>query len=169
MGSKLFFSILFFVGSLFSDFPPHKFYVSVTNIEYAEKEESIQVISRIFVEDMDQVLSERYGIEANLGTSEEISSAKAYIDKYFKAKFKIWINNEPKAYTFLGYRFDKDLIVCYLESQAIDSNTLESLAVENTLLMDIFEEQRNLVHFKILEAKKSVVLTTDNTKGMLNF
>lgn len=168
MGLNFFFSVLLYFGALFADLPPHKFYVSVTNVEYSEKEETIQIISRLFVEDLDQLLAERYAIKANLGTSEEISLAKGYVEKYFNTKFKIWVNAVPKNYKFLGYRFDKDLIMCYLEVPDIDAGTLNSVAVENTLLMDVFEEQRNLIHFKVLEAKKSVVLTTDTPKGMLN-
>ena len=47
----------------------HKFYLSVTNVDYAEKEESLQIISRIFVDDMENALKTRYDFDARLGRS----------------------------------------------------------------------------------------------------
>jgi len=34
--------------------------------------------------------------------------------------------------------------------------------------MDLFEEQKNILHFKIKDQKKSFVLIRENNKGMLN-
>ena len=38
----------------------HKFYVSTTNVEYVPELQTIQIISKIFIEDLEQVLQERY-------------------------------------------------------------------------------------------------------------
>ena len=34
----------------------HKFYVSVTNINYSEKDDAFQVTTRIFIDDLEEVL-----------------------------------------------------------------------------------------------------------------
>ena len=47
-------------------------------------------------------------------------------------------------------------------------STATSISVENEVLMDIFEEQKNVVHFKLGNQKKSFVLIRENNKGMLN-
>lgn len=146
----------------------HKFYVSVTNVAYSEEEESIQVISRIFIDDLENVLQTRYDFEAHLGTPEEPEAAEKYIERYFNSKFTVWVNGEERPYTFLGKRYDKDLIVCYLEIPAVPKADLLSVGVRNEILTDLFEEQKNLVHLKILGKKKSYVLVKENNKGMLN-
>lgn len=38
----------------------HKYYVSVTQIEYVKKQQSVQIISRIFLDDFEDVLQARY-------------------------------------------------------------------------------------------------------------
>ncbi|MDG1570785.1 hypothetical protein OZ410_00545 [Robiginitalea sp. M366] len=146
----------------------HKFYVSVTNVEYSEKNASLQVISRIFIDDLEATLLERYDLKAGLGTPEESPLAKAYIERYFRAKFALEVNGDPVEYTFLGTRTDKDLLVCYLEVPNLEAGTLTSIGVRNDLLTDMFEEQKNLVHLKALGKKHSLVLVRENNKGMLN-
>ena len=146
----------------------HKFYVSVTNISYSEKEDALQVITRIFIDDMEMLLEERYDIDGELATDEENPDAKKYIEKYLNAKFAIKIDGNLKKYDFLGWEYDKDVIICYLEIPKIDFPNIKSIEVQNEILTDLFEEQQNVVHFKLNDKKKSFVLIKENNKGMLN-
>jgi hypothetical protein len=108
-------------------------------------------------------------VKTLLGTPEEILNADSYIQKYFNAKFLVKINEEPVRYQFLGKKYDNDIMICFLEIPEISLDQLESIEIQNELLMDIFEEQKNIIHFKIKEMKKSFVLILENNKGMLNF
>jgi hypothetical protein len=146
----------------------HKFYVSVTTVEYAQKEESLQIISRIFIDDLESALLARYDVKADLGTPAESEEGIAYIERYFNSKFTVFVNGEVRKYTFLGRKYDRDQVICYLELTGIPEAGLESVGIQNEILMDVFEEQKNLVHLKILGAKKSYVLIRENNKGMLN-
>ena len=146
----------------------HKFYVSVTNVEYAAKEESLQIISRIFIDDLENALHTRYDFKADLATPEEAAKADQYIERYFNSKFTVFINEMEREYTFLGKRYDNDLVICYLEVTGIPESELKSVGIRNEILTDLFEEQKNLVHIKVLGKKKSYVLIKENNKGMLN-
>ncbi len=146
----------------------HKFYLSVTNVDYSEKEQSLQIISRIFIDDMEAVLEARYEVDPALATEAESPEADAYIERYLRAKFNVSVNGQRQEYRFLGKRYDKDLLVCYLEVSGVPQSSLKSVEIDNSVLTDLFEEQRNLVHFNILGNKKSLVLTSEGTKGMLN-
>ena len=150
-------------------FSAHKFYVSVTNIQYSEKEDALQITTRIFIDDFENVIEERYGLKAHLATDEESEAAEAYIEKYLKAKFVLQINGENRSYSYLGKQYDNDVMVCYLEVLNVDFPNLKSIEIQNEVLTDLFEEQQNIVHFKINGKKKSFVLVRENNKGMLNF
>ncbi len=147
----------------------HKFYVSVTNIEYYDKGKALQITSRVFIDDFEKALEERYEVKALLGTPEEVLNADEYITKYLNAKFLVKINGKPSRYQFLGKKYDNDIMICFLEIPEISLDQLNSIEIQNELLMDIFEEQKNILHFKILEKKKSFVLIRESNKGMLNF
>lgn len=146
----------------------HKFYVSVTNVSYSEKDDALQMTSRVFIDDMDQVLKERYDIEAHLATDQESSLSQEYLEKYLRAKFVVEINGAPRTYEYIGKKYDNDLVIFYLEVPELDFPTVKSIQIQNEMLTDMFDEQQNIVHFKIKGKKKSFVLMKENTKGMLN-
>ena len=146
----------------------HKFYVSVTNISYSEKDRSLQITSRIFIDDFEQVLLERYGIETHLATDSETAQADEYIEKYLKTKFLMFVDGKQRQYKVLGKKYDNDIMICYLEIPEVYIEKIKSIAVQNELLTDLFDEQQNVVHFKIKGKKKSFVLIKENNKGMLN-
>ncbi len=146
----------------------HKFYVSVTQLTYSEKEAALQVTTRLFIDDFEEVLQLRYGLDAQLATGDEDPMADAYIEKYFRSKFVLRVNGKVTDYRFLGKRFDNDIMVCYLERSGVPLKSMESIEVQNELLTDLFEEQKNIVHMLIGDQKRSFVLVKENNKGMLN-
>lgn len=161
-------SILFLILPLFAFATVHKFYLSVTNVRYSEKDGAIQITSRIFIDDFENVLQERYGFDAELATKNESEEADAYIEKYLRAKFAVEINGENASYNFIGKKYDADVMICYIEVPKINLATTKSIQITNEILTDLFDEQQNIVHFKIDGKKKSFVLLKSDTKGMLN-
>ena len=153
---------------LFAFVGAHKFYISVTNVDYSQKDEAVQIITRVFVDDMNAVLKERYGIRAKLGTDKETTTDVAYLKKYLKTKFVVEINGKKVDYTFIGKKYDTDMLICYLEVPNVALETLKQIAIENEVLTDIYDDQQNVVHFKINGTKKSFVLVKSDIKGMLN-
>ncbi|ASV31218.1 DUF6702 family protein [Maribacter cobaltidurans] len=146
----------------------HKFYISVTNVGYSEKDDALQIITRVFLDDMNAVLKERYGIQPKLGTKSESEMDREYFEKYLRSKFIVEIDGKTVPYTLLGKKYDTDMIICYLEVPKIDLPKVSTIAITNEMLMDMFDEQQNVVHFKIEGEKKSYVLIKSDTKGMLN-
>lgn len=145
----------------------HKFYLSVTSVEYSDRYRAIQLTTRIFIDDFEKVLLERYGIEGNLASKEESAMADTYIEKYLKEKFIVEINGKQMDYDFLGKVYDNDIMICYVEVPEISLETTSTISLRNEVLMDIFEEQKNVVHFRLGNQKKSFVLIRGNNKGML--
>ncbi len=146
----------------------HKFYVSVTNISYSEKDRALQITSRIFIDDLEDLLLERYEIHARLATELEFESAEEYIEKYLKQKITFQINGKERSFHFLAKKYDNDVMICYLEIPDVDLENTESIEIRNELLTDVYDDQQNVVHFKINGKKKSFVLIKENNKGMLN-
>lgn len=161
-------SLLFLLLPLLAFTIAHKFYVTVTNIAYSEKEDALQITSRIFIDDLDKTFKERYDIDSRMATDKEIKAIDTYIEKYLRSKFVIAINGNKTAYKFIGKAYENDIVVCYLELPKVKFETIKSIEATNDLLTDMFEEQQNVVHFKLNGLKKSFVLSRSNNKGMLN-
>jgi hypothetical protein len=147
----------------------HKYYVSVTDINYNPESHSIQIIARYFTDDLDLLLSERYGVKAKLMTDDELAQADQLIEKYLKTKFRIYLDGKLQTFDFLGKEYDADLTKCYLEITGIEPGSYSSIRVENEVMTELFEEQKHITHIKFPEAQKSFLLHKGNDKALLNF
>lgn len=145
----------------------HKYYVSVTEVEYVEEKKSVQIISRIFIDDFENMLRSRYDKEITLAIENENSTVDYYTEKYLKEKLKIKINDQEVEFKFLGKEYEDDIMVSYLEIENVEN--ISSIQAKNHVLFDVFPDQQNIVRFKIHSKNKSFLLTKDNDKGMLNF
>ena len=159
--------ILTFSVLLMSSATLHKFYVSVTLVEYVEEKQSLQLISRLFIDDIEKLIRERYDESITLAEKDESDQIDLYIKRYLKEKFIVNINANPVDINFLGREYEDDIMVCYIEIEGVDS--IQSIEIENNVFFDVFEDQQNIVRTKINGNQKSFILTKDNNKGMLNF
>ncbi len=152
---------------MLSSFTAHKFYVSVTQIDYNKEQKSLQIISRVFVDDIEDLLQERYDTTIVLNVNEETPKAGVYLQKYFNQKLKLKVDGKEVNFTFLGKEYEDDLVICYLEIENIQA--FESIEISNEILMDLFEEQQNIVHVKKENQRKSLILEKGKSIGLLNF
>ncbi|MDO6597780.1 peptidase E [Oceanihabitans sp. 2_MG-2023] len=145
----------------------HKYYVSVTKIEYVKEKEAIQIISRVFIDDFERLLRERYDENITLDVEDELSTINMYIERYLNEKIQIHINQKPTAFNFLGKEYEDEILIFYLEIEGIKE--IQSFQITNTVLMDLFEEQENIIRTNINGKNKSILLRNGNAKGVLNF
>jgi len=145
----------------------HKFYVSTTNVEYVVESQSVQMISKIFIEDIEDVLQVRYGPHVSLDTNKQTPEHLELLKNYLKEKFSVSVNGAQMDFEFIGHEYEIDIVKCYLEIENIPE--LHTIEFENKILMDLFDEQKNIIHVKTPNSRRSIVLDVDNPKGLLNF
>lgn len=145
----------------------HKFYVSVTEIEHVKGQQSVQIISRVFIDDFENLLRQRYDEDITLATENENPLVDYYTQKYLNDKLRITINNKRQKFDFLGKEYEDDIMLCYMEIVDIDS--ISSIEISNKILFELFSDQKNIVRLKMNNINKSLLLIKENDKGMLNF
>lgn len=144
---------------------PHPFYVSVTQIDY--KDQALQITLKIFVSDLQDAMLEAKVPELYLGEEKEHASSNQYITTYINAHLGIKVNDQERNYAFVGKEVEEDAIWVYFEIPNISSVT--SLEVRNTLLIEKFEAQTNLVNTDIKGQKKSLILNKSTPQDKLSF
>ncbi|WP_338732907.1 DUF6702 family protein [Mangrovimonas cancribranchiae] len=154
--------LLFFLA-----FGMHKYYVSVTQIEYVKEQSSVQIITRIFIDDLENVLKKRYDKNISLKYKNESEKVNYYIERYLKSKMSIKINGEEQMINFIGKEYDVDIAICYLEIE--DVKSIKTFEISNEVLFDMFKEQKNVIRTNINSKNKSFILIKENDKAMLNF
>ncbi len=145
----------------------HKFYVSTTTIEYVKEKDAIQIISKMFVEDLEVILQERYDPSVVLDPKKETEIDLNYLRKYVFQKFKIKINDKQVQLNYIGKEYDIDIVNMYFEIENI--SVLKSIEIENKILFDKFPEQQNIIHLITPESRKNLILDKNHPNGLLNF
>ncbi|APY12054.1 peptidase E [Seonamhaeicola sp. S2-3] len=145
----------------------HKYYISVTQIEYVKEEKSIQIISRIFIDDLENVLRKRYNDSIIIDDPQYVKETNKYIEKYLRNKIKIKVNGAETNFNFVGKEYNLDIVKCYLEIKNIENIT--SFEISNKVLFDMFDDQQNIIKTNINSKQKSFILVSQNDTVVLNF
>lgn len=145
----------------------HKFYVSVTKIEYVKEKSSLQIITKIFIDDIEDALQQRYGPSISLNTKKETKAMDEDLKNYLLQKINIKVNGKPVNIDYIGKEYDTDMLIAYIEVKNVKE--LKTIKIENKALMELFPEQQNIIHLKTLKSRKSLILDRDEPSGKLNF
>jgi hypothetical protein len=161
------FLILFTLLPLFAFTSIHKYYISVTQVNYVQEQQSLQITSRIFIDDFENLLRERYDDNITLAEKDEAEIIDFYLGKYLIEAITIKINNQKVTPTFIGKEYDGDIMRCYIEVE--DVKSIQSFEISNKVLFDLFEQQQNIIKTKINAKQKSVIHTSQSHNTVLNF
>lgn len=159
--------LLLLIFPLISASSGHKFYVSITKVEYIKEKKSLQIITKIFTDDIEDVLQERYDSSISLNTKKETKAAEEDLKKYLLQKIKIKVNGKSVPLNYIGKEYDTDMVVAYIEVTNLPE--LKSIEIENKVLMEMFDEQQNIIHLKTPNSRKSLILDKDEPSGKLKF
>ncbi len=155
------FSFILLVTSLGGLHSIHEFHVSKCLVEYKAENEEIQVSMNIFIDDLEIALK-TLGVDSlYIGTEKEAEEADKYIDRYLGQAFTVMVNDQEKAeWQFIGKEISEDLssIWCYLSIPAEEN--IEALFVKNSILLETYDDQKNITSIIGPEKKKTSFMGT---------
>lgn len=146
-------------------FTLHKYYISLSQIDYKAQEKTLQITMRLFTDDVEKTLNANFKKDFKLDTPQELASTNQLIAYYLNNHFKVIVNGKPLNIKFLGKEYENDLVYFYIEIN--DVATIKSIEIENTILMDEFEEQQNIIKLNIGKVLKTMILVRSNDKDLL--
>ncbi|WKD86393.1 hypothetical protein KCTC32516_01768 [Polaribacter huanghezhanensis] len=155
-----------FIIPLFA-FTAHKYYLSLTQIEYNTKNKSVEVIINVFIDDLETAFDKIYNKRFELDTKNEPADSDKYFFEYLQKNVKFKINGKAYNYKYIGKEYDGDVVFFYLEIKNVP--TLKDIEINNTILLEHFPEQQNLVKSKVNKKYKSVLLTKKEQTGILKY
>mgnify|MGYP001039453687 CR=1 FL=1 len=159
--------LLVAITPLLLSYTTHKYYLSLTQLEYKKEQQAIQITINVFMDDIEVALNKDYNIDLQLTTKKELPNNTSYFKKYLSEKLYFKINNITTNFTYIGKEYDGDLVVLYLEIPNIKE--LNSIEIKNNILTTHFPEQKNLVKTKVGQKNKSVFLDAIKNKDLLLF
>ena len=127
--------------------PVHDLHLSKTDIHYNNQTSALEVTMHIFIDDLELAMQQQGMDDLFIATEREHDDADSLIQRYLSTSFEVAINGEKQPFQFLGKEESDDLMAiwCYLEKTEITE--LHSIAIKNSLLTEIYADQKNMVSF----------------------
>ena len=145
------------------DAPKHEYHVSFAEIEYNTKSKAFEVILRVFIDDFEKALGSTSGKTEVL---DESNKHHALIMKYLSQHFYILNRRgKKKKMTLIGKEFKVDAMWLYIEIPYRES--LRKAKFNNSILMEHFDDQVNIVNLKYRGKKESFIFRKNNTNGAI--
>jgi len=146
----------------------HPVHISVTDIAFDEKEKELEIVSRIFWDDLEKAIrNTKKQPELNLLEPESPVTTDQLVSEYLQQRFKVTINGKPQKIKYLGHEVESEAILCYI--QVLNEKKVGVIEVFNSVLTELYDDQSNLVHVTVRSTVKSLRLMRDNPSGKLTF
>lgn len=158
---------LLFSTILVTSFKLHPYYLSVTEIEYQPQEKSIQIASKLFMDDFEDALRNEFNVRTEILSAADKKKNEALIHMYFQKHLKLFVNGKQLQFELIGFEKQEEAIWTYLEVKNISA--FKTISVFNDLLYQIRQDQINIIHFKNQNERKSFRLTNPDKEVNITF
>lgn len=146
----------------------HPIHLSITEIDHNEKSKSLQVTTRIFIDDLELSIRHKINdeeldlLEPGKGrTTDEL--VKAYLAEMVKLK----VDKKAVKFNYLGHEIEGPAMICYVEIENVKK--FSAIEITNKVILDTHDDQSNLVNVNYKGKVKSLRLTNDEPTGAVSF
>jgi len=145
----------------------HPFHVSICDVTYDSDDKHLKISVRLFTDDLEMGLS-NYAEAPELDLLElDSAMLNALLQRYLLENLRFTTNKEVLPLHYLGSQKEDNGIWCFLEYENL--SPFDEIVVFNSLLINAFEDQENLVHFRKNKIVKSLRLNHKNKIGTVNW
>lgn len=132
---------------------PHPIYVAVSEIEYNESQQQLEVSCRVYSNDLETTLKKNNGGKIDLLHPVDRSATESLITAYLTKRFKIVVNEKPVQLRFVGYEPDEEAVRIYFIADNVA--TVKKIGVYQTILYDFNSQQMGIVHVAVRGERKT--------------
>lgn len=126
----------------------------------------MEITVKVAIEDLEKSIENRYSkkLDDLLDTQENKNSEKLILE-YFRNNLTFSAGKNTKEYQWVGKELSDNLhdIYLYFEIPNYDKNeNVESIKIKNTLFLDLYDYQTNIVLIELVDKKYNLTFTLDN-------
>ncbi len=122
----------------------HPLYVSITNMDIDASNKQVTMSIRIFTDDLETILHNKYNVEGWIGTPNEHRDGRRLLREYVNERFAIEVNhNEKLSLVIDSMVIMEDMMWFYVKGET--KQPIRYMEISNQLLTDFFAKQNNLV------------------------
>lgn len=146
----------------------HDFHVSVCEVEYDAQRKALEVTHKLFLDDLEQSLIKWSGnTDIDVINPEDKTAFQELLGKYILENFAVKANEKNLNMVYLGAEIEGDVMYCYID--IVGLKKIKSLEIKNTILMNVFDDQTNIVHIEVDKETKSLKLNANMPIGLIQY
>lgn len=146
----------------------HPIHLSVSEINYSEKDKALQITARIFLDDLElSIQNELNEKELDLLEPGNSRATEKLISDYVTKRFTIKLDGKIQKLNFLGFEREDPAVICYIEIENVKK--FKTIEIKNDVIMETHPDQSNLVHVTYKGPVKSLRLVRDKPSDVLTF
>ncbi|MCY3772484.1 MAG: hypothetical protein OXG98_10760 [Gemmatimonadetes bacterium] len=145
----------------------HVFYVSIARVKWNADEARLDVSVRIFTDDLEEAIVAEGGPRLRLWTDQAREDRDRHVSDYLASRLAFRVNDVDRQLTYVGMEDALDATACLVQITGVDR--VETIEVENRILIDMFDTQANVMRFEIGGEKKYVNLSKKTVTGTVRF
>jgi hypothetical protein len=156
---SLLYSLFFFL---------HPIHISVSEINYSEKDKALQITSRIFIDDLElSIRAERKEDELDILQPKNGLTTEKMVSDYVLKHLAVKLDGKLQKLKFLGMELEEPALICYIEIENVKK--FKTIEVRNDIIMETHEDQSSIVHVTYKGPVQSMRLQRNNPTGTLTF
>ena len=150
----------------------HPIHLAITEIAYSEKEKALQVVHKIFVDDLELHIEQKakssgQEVRLHLNTPKEHPMADALLQDYLSEHFQIKINGKKGNSIFVGKEYENGAVWIYSEFPNLPRP--RQIDIQDNLLIELYDDQNNLVNLEILGKTGSLRFRKGYIRDIVSF
>ena len=156
-------NFFFLIVTLF--FPFHDFHVTHTTFHYNDESKSMEITIKVAIEDLEKSIENKSTKKLDdLSNNQENINSEKLILEYFRNNLTFSLLDNTKEFKWVGKETSNNLhdIYLYFEIPNFDKNeNIESITIKNTLFLDLYDYQTNIVLIELPEKKYNLTFNKD--------
>lgn len=146
----------------------HPIHVSVTEIDYDEKDQALEIMMRVFIDDLELSLRNKLSQpELDILNPRKGQGVDILVSKYLEDHFRISLDGITQKAAYLGHERESEAFVFYVEVKNVKK--WKTISIFNDIIMATHNDQSNLVHVYVKDQVKSLRLTRNTPSDKLTF
>jgi hypothetical protein len=147
-------------------FTIHDFHSSIAEVNFNEKNKSLEVSLRVFTDDLELALAKSNGLSKIY--LDETKKYNDLINKYIATTFYFLdTKNVKQSHNFIGKELEGDVTWIYFEIPL--KKAIKGFQLRNAVLTELFEDQSNMVNMTYKKQKQTFIFKRGYTTQTLEF
>ena len=134
----------------------HPLHLATVEIDHNATDKTLEITCKTFWDDFESILSKVNKSMVDLVSSKDTAGNNKKIFEYIKSHLQITIDGKPVQMSFVGY--EKEDVVVYSYLQVDNISSVKKVAIVNTLMHDLFDDQVEIIHMIVNGNRKSTKL-----------